>query len=97
MIRIWDIESGKQIKTIDASPGYYQNILKLIWIYFDWFLILADAWTVSFSPDGKNIASGSYTGKVNVFNLETGRKETNFQLDSKGKFTMSISYVRDFN
>jgi WD40 repeat protein len=55
--------------------------------------IIADAWTVSFSPDGKNIASGSYTGKVNVFNLETGRKETNFQLDSKGKFTMSISYV----
>ena len=65
MIRVWDIESGKQIKTIDASP--------------------ADAWTVSFAPDGKNLASGSYTGKVNVFNLDTGRKETNFQLDSKGK------------
>ena len=73
MIRIWDIESGKPIKTIDASP--------------------ADAWTVSFSPDGKNIASGSYSGKVNVFNLDTGKKETNFQIDEKGKFTMSISYV----
>ena len=73
MIRIWDIESGKQIKTIDAAP--------------------ADAWTVSFSPDGKNIATGSYTGKVNVFNLESGKKETDFQVDTKGKFTMSISYV----
>jgi len=49
---------------------------------------------VCFSPDGKNIASGSYTGKVNVFNLETCKKETNFQVDTKGKFTMSISYVR---
>jgi WD repeat-containing protein 61 len=48
---------------------------------------------VSFSPDGKNIATGSYTGKVNVFNLETGKKETDFQVDTKGKFTMSISYV----
>jgi len=57
------------------------------------FVILADAWTVSFSPDGKNIASGSYTGKVNVFNLETGKKENNLQVDTKGKFTMSISYV----
>lgn len=56
----------------------------------------ADAWTVSFSPDGKNIASGSYTGKVNVFNVETGKKETNFQVDTKGKFTMSIAYVIDW-
>ena len=56
-------------------------------------MVSADAWTVSFSPDGKNIASGSYTGKVNVFNLETGKKETNLQVDTKGKFTMSISYV----
>ena len=53
----------------------------------------ADAWTVCFAPDSKNVASGSYTGKVNVFNLETGKKETNFQVDTKGKFTMSISYV----
>lgn len=73
MIKIWDIETGKAINTIDASP--------------------ADAWTVCFAPDSKNVASGSYTGKVNVFNLETGKKETNFQVDTKGKFTMSISYV----
>ena len=26
MIRIWDIESGKQIKTIDASPGKQINL-----------------------------------------------------------------------
>lgn len=54
----------------------------------------ADAWTVCFSPDGNRIASGSYTGKVNVFNLDSGKKETNFQVDTKGKFTMSISYVK---
>jgi WD40 repeat protein len=39
MIRIWDIESVKPIKTIDASP--------------------ADAWTVSFSPDGKKLVFSS--------------------------------------
>lgn len=55
----------------------------------------ADAWTVSFAPDGKNIASGSYTGKVNVFNIDSGKKETNFQTDEKGKFTMSVSYVKN--
>lgn len=48
---------------------------------------------MSFSPDSKNIASGSYTGKVNVFNVETGKMETNYSVDTKGKFTMSIAYV----
>jgi hypothetical protein len=57
-------------------------------------LILVDAWTVSFSPDGKFIASGSYTGKINAFNVESGKMETNFLSDIKGKFTMSIAYVR---
>ena len=56
--------------------------------------ILVDAWTVSFSPDGKFIATGSYTGKINVFNVESGKPEANFLSDIKGKFTMSIAYVR---
>ena len=53
----------------------------------------ADAWTVSFSPDGKSIATGSYTGKVNIFNVESGKKDSSLSIDTREKLTMSISYV----
>jgi hypothetical protein len=43
---------------------------------------------------GLNIVSGTYTGKVNVFNLDTCKKETNIQVDTKVKFTISVSNVR---
>jgi WD repeat-containing protein 61 len=50
-----------------------------------------EAWTVSLSPDGKHVATGSQTGNVNIFNIETGQKE--LSLDSQKKsFCMSVAY-----
>jgi len=48
--------------------------------------------TVAFSPCGKHIISGSQMGKINFFNTETGQREQ--QLDTRGKYTLSIAYVR---
>ncbi|RWS16827.1 WD repeat-containing protein 61-like protein [Dinothrombium tinctorium] len=50
-----------------------------------------DAWTVCFSPDSKLIATGSYSGKINLYNTETGTREA--QLDTKGKFPLTIAFV----
>ena len=50
-----------------------------------------DAWTVMFSPDGQHLATGSHTGKVNLFSVETGKKEAS--LDTRGKFILSIAFV----
>lgn len=50
-----------------------------------------DAWTIAFSPDSRFLASGSHTGKINLFGVDSGRKETS--LDTRGKFTLSIAYV----
>lgn len=52
-----------------------------------------DAWSVAFSPDSKHIATGSHLGKVNIFGVESGKKE--FSLDTRGKFILSIAYVRN--
>ena len=71
-VKIWDLENGKQAKSIDAGP--------------------VDAWTIAFSPDSRFLASGSHNGKINLFGVDTGRKETS--LDTRGKFTLSIAYVR---
>ncbi|KAG8185675.1 hypothetical protein JTE90_008945 [Oedothorax gibbosus] len=68
-IRIWDLHSGQQLKSIDAGP--------------------VDAWTVTFSPDSKYIATGSHGGKINLFSVEKGSRE-NF-LETK-KFTLSIAF-----
>lgn len=51
-----------------------------------------DAWSVAFSPDSKYIATGSHLGKVNIFGVESGKKE--YSLDTRGKFILSIAYVR---
>jgi WD repeat-containing protein 61 len=70
-IKLWDLESGKQYKSIDAGP--------------------VDAWTICFSPDSRFLASGSHMGKINLFGVESGKKETS--LDTRGRFTISIAYV----
>ena len=51
-----------------------------------------ECWTVAFSPDGQKIISGSNAGKIHVYNVETGQQEE--QLDTRGKYTLSIAYVR---
>lgn len=53
-----------------------------------------DAWSVAFSPDSKHIATGSHHGKVNIFGVESGKKE--YSLDTRGKFILSIAYVRSY-
>lgn len=71
-IRLWDLDNGKQIKSIDAGP--------------------VDAWTLAFSPDSQYLATGTHVGKVNIFGVESGKKE--YSLDTRGKFILSIAYVR---
>lgn len=68
-----------------------------IWLHLSWisffFLYAVDAWTISFSPDSRFLASGSHTGKINLFGVESGKKES--EMDTRGKFTLSIAYVSD--
>lgn len=53
-----------------------------------------DLWTVAFSPDDKYVISGSHAGKITLYNVETAKAEQS--LESRGKFTLSIAYVRTF-
>lgn len=50
-----------------------------------------DLWTVAFSPDDKFIISGSHSGKITLYSVETAKAEQT--LDTRGKFTLSIAYV----
>ncbi|XP_015920940.1 superkiller complex protein 8 [Parasteatoda tepidariorum] len=71
-IRVWELHSGQELKSIDAGP--------------------VDAWTVTFSPDSKYIATGSHGGKINLYGVETGKLES--FLETK-KFTLSVAFSPD--
>lgn len=59
--------------------------------FHSYFYFAVDAWTIAFSPEGRFLASGSHVGKINLFGVESAKKES--QLDTRGKFTLSIAYV----
>ena len=54
-----------------------------------------ECWTISISPDGKNIISGTHSGNVNMWNIENGEKVTTFE--TRGKFVMAVAYVNFFS
>lgn len=43
-----------------------------------------ELWTIAFSPDDNYIISGSHSGKINLFGVETGKQEQTF--DTRGIF-----------
>ena len=66
------------------------EIIKSIFIYL-LYLILVNAWSLAFSPDGQYIATGSFGGKVDLYNTDNGQKE--MTLDTQTKFVLSAIYV----
>ncbi len=52
-----------------------------------------DCWTLTFSPDGKRIAAGSYNGTVLVWDVAS--KELLFTLHTKEVFLLSIAWSPD--
>jgi WD40 repeat protein len=55
-------------------------------------ILLVNAWSLAFSPDGQYLATGSFGGKVDLYNSESGQKEKT--LDTQTKFVLSAIYVR---
>lgn len=51
-----------------------------------------DLWTVTFSPDGKHVVSGSHEGKISLYSVESAKPEVILD-PQNGKFTLSIAYV----
>ena len=97
-IKIWELENGKLVKSIDGGPGeepiiqgVRKQIVHSLHPSLPPSLPPVDVWTLAFSPDSHNLATGSHNGKINIFSVEEGKKEN--VLDTRGKFTMSIAYV----
>uniref|UniRef100_A0A6G1S419 WD repeat-containing protein 61 n=1 Tax=Aceria tosichella TaxID=561515 RepID=A0A6G1S419_9ACAR len=53
-----------------------------------------DSWKIKFSADGKQIATGSISGKINLYSTNPGSDTTRTQLDA-GKFAYSVDFSPD--
>lgn len=47
-----------------------------------------ELWTIAFSPDDNYIISGSHSGKINLFGVETGKQEQTF--DTRGVYDFCV-------
>lgn len=54
-----------------------------------------DSWKIKFSADGKHIATGSISGKINLYSTNASGDTTKTQLDA-GKFAYSVDFVSVF-
>ncbi|KAI8340147.1 WD40-repeat-containing domain protein [Chlamydoabsidia padenii] len=52
-----------------------------------------EAWSARFHPDGRMVATGSYDGHINVYDIESGEKVTS--LTTKNSFIMCTVYSHD--
>lgn len=52
----------------------------------------SESWKIKFSPDGKHIATGGVSGKVNLYSANTEGETTKTQFDV-GKFAYSVDFV----
>jgi WD repeat-containing protein 61 len=50
-----------------------------------------EAWSASFSPDNRFIATGTHAGNINMFDVQSGEKDR--VLQTGGKFIMSVAFV----
>lgn len=54
-----------------------------------------EAWTARFHPNGEIIATGSYDGHINLYNIQSGEKVES--LTTKHSFIMCTAFVSDKN
>lgn len=53
-----------------------------------------EIWAIALSEDGQYLASTTYDGRINVWDLVNGRKKIR-EFDTKGSFGMCIDMSRD--
>jgi WD40 repeat protein len=66
-IKVWDAETGREIRTLRGHKHVPQPGMPLP------VILEGDVWAVAFSPDGKRIVSGSNDDTIKVWDAETGR------------------------
>ena len=58
--------------------------------FLRFFFKSGKCWTVDFSTDGRFVATGSHTGELNIFSVDSDAQE---HIGTMGKLTLSIAYV----
>jgi WD40 repeat protein len=68
-VRIWDLASGLQIQTLAADTEGFPRVGSIE--------------SISFSPDGRYLASGTSSGQIKLWDVSTWREADNIAISSK--------------
>ena len=96
-IRLWDIATNKIKSEIDCGPGMPPRCLTLTVaaVTLTGPLVArrhsVETWTATFNPKHAHVASGSQSGNINLWDVETGSKLG--CIETHGKFAMAVQYV----
>lgn len=84
-LRVWDLESGKQVGSAWNDEGSE----------FKGVLALAIVQSVGWSPDGRRVANGSFDGAVRVWDVGSGETILKAIETGQGNIVWAVSYSPD--
>ena len=91
-IKLWDVASGKELRTL---TGHTERVSALRSERASMKGHRARVWSVAFSPDGRILASGSWDGTIEFWDVATGQPQATFKAHTnrvyKVAFTMDGS------
>jgi WD40 repeat protein/energy-coupling factor transporter ATP-binding protein EcfA2 len=80
-IKLWNVETGQEIRTLTGHNGFVDTFSGHN----------TGVWSVSFSPDGKTLATGSGDKTIKLWNVETGQEIRTLTGHNSGVLSVSFS------
>jgi WD40 repeat protein len=97
-IRIWEVSTGECESTLSGHSGYvtavsYSCLFSNVWCVLTIEGLYRSVESVRFSPDGKQVASGSADSTVKIWQVSTGECEST--LTGHPHFVNSVAWNND--
>ena len=92
-LKLWDISTGKELRTFSGNADHKVHLMGAIGKELRTFSGNADSfYSVSFSPDGRYVLSGSNNNTITLWDVATGREIRTFTARVKDALIQSVAF-----